>query len=120
MPGLGESRGPGYVGPEASGPEDMGGIKAVTFDRSGTVVDFGFRAPVEIFIDRGIANRDDEARGPMGLGKRHHIASLAQLSRIADARRHVHGHDIDELHGIFDGRIEKAARRRFMKPEPTT
>ena len=82
----------------------MGGIKAVIFDRSGTVVDFGSRAPAEAFTDRGVTIRHDEARGPMGLGKRHHIAPLAQLPRIAVARRHVHGHDIrlagiDELQG---------------------
>ena len=99
----------------------MGGIKAVIFDWSGTVVDFGSRAPVEAFIetfaDRGVTIRDDEARGPMGLGKRDHIEVLARLPRIAAAWRHVHGQDImagdiDLLHGIFEKRIKDAALRR--------
>ncbi len=99
----------------------MGGIKAVIFDWSGTVVDFGSRAPVEAFIeifaDRGVMIRDDEARGPMGLGKRHHIEVLARLPRIAAAWRHVHGQDImagdiDRLHGILEKRIKDTALRR--------
>ncbi len=99
----------------------MGGIKAVIFDWSGTVIDFGSRAPVEAFIeifaDRGVAIRDDEARAPMGLGKRHHIEALARLPRIAAAWRHVHGQgimadDIDRLHGILERRIKDAALRR--------
>lgn len=65
----------------------MVGIKAVIFDWSGIVVDFGSRAPAEAFTDRG-----------------HDIKPA----------------DIDELHGIFDSRIEKAALCRSIKPEPTT
>ncbi len=99
----------------------MGGIKAVIFDWSGTVVDFGSRAPVEAFVeafaDRGVTIHDTEARGPMGLGKRDHIEALARLPRIAAAWRHAHGQDImagdiDQLHEIFEGRIKEAALRR--------
>ncbi len=99
----------------------MGGIKAVIFDWSGTVVDFGSRAPLEAFIEtfaaRGVTLRDDEARGPMGLGKRHHIEALARLPRIVAAWRLVHGRgitagDIDQLHGIFEDCITGAVLRR--------
>ena len=76
----------------------MGGIKAVIFDRSGTVVDFA---------DHGVTIHDDEARGSMG------------LPRLAAAWRGVHGQDIttddiDRLHGIFKGRIGDAALRRSV------
>ena len=70
----------------------MGGIKAVIFDRSGTLADFGSRALMETFVAT-FADRDDEARGSMDLGKRHHIEALARLRRIAAACRHVHGQE---------------------------
>ncbi len=86
----------------------MGVIKAVIFDWSGTVADFGSRAPAEAFTDRGTTTREGEAREPMGLERRHHVAFLARLPRIAAARRHVHGHDIKpaEFDGL-DRRIDK-------------
>ena len=68
----------------------MSGIKAVIFDWSGTVADLGSRAPAEAFADRGVSIRDDEARGPMGLGKRHHVEALARLPRIPAAGRTPH------------------------------
>lgn len=72
----------------------MSGIKAVIFDWSGTVVDLGSRAPAEAFANRVVTIRDDGARGPMGLGKRHHVEALARLPRVAAAWRHVHGQAI--------------------------
>ena len=71
----------------------MGAIKTVIFDWSGTVLDFSSRARMETFVAT-FADRDDEARGPMGLGKRHHVEALARLCRIAVAWHHVHGQDI--------------------------
>ena len=106
------------------GQEDMDVIKAVIFDWSGTVVDFGSRTPVAAFADHGAIIRDDGARAPMGLGKRHHIEAPARLPRIATAWRKVHGQDItaadyDQLHGIFERRIAQAALRRCaLAPGP--
>jgi phosphonoacetaldehyde hydrolase len=55
-------------------------IKAVIFDWAGTVVDFGCQAPVavlkEIFLRRGIALTDAEARAGMGLPKKEHIRQI--------------------------------------------
>ena len=55
-------------------------VKAVIFDWAGTVVDYGSLAPmgafVETFAEFGVAISIDEARGPMGMAKRPHIAAL--------------------------------------------
>ena len=52
-------------------------IRAVLFDWAGTTVDYGSRAPTQVFLEifrgRGIAITEAEARGPMGMGKRDHI-----------------------------------------------
>src|SRR5688500_16631517 len=62
-------------------------LKAVIFDWAGVTVDYGSRAPTEVFIEifrrRGIEITSAEARGPMGLAKRDHIAAIAGLPRIA-------------------------------------
>ena len=55
-------------------------VKAVIFDWAGTVVDYGSLAPmgafVETFAEFGVEISIDEARGPMGMAKRPHIAAL--------------------------------------------
>ncbi len=85
-------------------------VKAVIFDWAGTVVDYGSLAPmgafVETFAEFGVAITIDEARGPMGMAKRPHIAALTALPRVAEAWRERHGHaptnkDIDALYEVF-------------------
>jgi len=94
-------------------------VKAVIFDWAGTVVDYGSLAPmgafVETFAEFGVAISIDEARGPMGMAKRPHIAALTALPRVAEAWKQKHGHaptdnDIDALYEVF---VPKPA-----KPEP--
>ncbi|MGE0747693.1 MAG: phosphonoacetaldehyde hydrolase [Rhodospirillales bacterium] len=62
-------------------------LKAVVFDWAGTVVDFGSLAPmgafVEVFRHFGVAIDVAEARKPMGLPKRDHIAALLADPAIA-------------------------------------
>jgi len=62
-------------------------LKAVIFDWAGTMVDHGSRAPAkvfrEIFRNRGIEITEAEARGPMGMAKHVHIATIANLPRVA-------------------------------------
>jgi phosphonoacetaldehyde hydrolase len=58
-------------------------LEAVIFDWAGTIVDFGSFAPTQIFVDAFQAAFNftlslDEARGPMGLGKRQHIEALGK------------------------------------------
>ncbi|SFC78213.1 phosphonoacetaldehyde hydrolase [Bosea sp. CRIB-10] len=70
-------------------------VKAVVLDWAGTVVDFGSRAPmgafVEVFARFGVAITIAQARGPMGLPKRAHIAALMAEPAIAEAWRAAHG-----------------------------
>lgn len=85
-------------------------MKAVIFDWAGTVVDFGSLAPmgafVETFAEFGVAISIEEARGPMGMAKRPHIAALMALPRIAGAWEAARGHapgeaDIDAVYDVF-------------------
>ena len=61
---------------------DLGtrGVRAVVFDISGTVLDFGCRGPVaafvELFARHGVTISVPEARRPMGTHKRDHIWAL--------------------------------------------
>jgi phosphonoacetaldehyde hydrolase len=85
-------------------------LKAVVFDWAGTMVDFGSRAPMGVFV-RAYAEFSVEitvadARGPMGRAKRDHIAALMALPHIADAWAARHGHapgdaDIDRVYEVF-------------------
>jgi phosphonoacetaldehyde hydrolase len=85
-------------------------VKAVLFDWAGTTVDFGSRAPVQVFMevfDRiGIQVTEAEARGPMGKAKREHIASVISLPRIAALWEERFGMaptgaDVDALYADF-------------------
>lgn len=87
-----------------------GMLKAVVFDWAGTMVDFGSRAPMGVFVKAyaqcGVDISIAEARGPMGRPKRDHIAALMALPRIAAAWAERHGHppgeaDIDRVYEVF-------------------
>ncbi len=64
-----------------------GPLKLAVLDLAGTVVDFGSRAPagafVELFDREGIRISDADARGPMGMHKRDHIAAICALPTVA-------------------------------------
>ncbi|MBC8130513.1 MAG: phosphonoacetaldehyde hydrolase, partial [Rhizobiaceae bacterium] len=85
-------------------------LKAVIFDWAGTVVDFGSLAPmgafVETFAEFGVAITIEEARGPMGMAKRPHIATLLALPGVAAAWQAARGNapteaDIDAVYDVF-------------------
>ena len=85
-------------------------VQAVIFDWAGTAVDHGSLAPmgafVETFAGFGVDLSIDEARGPMGMAKRPHIAALMALPRVARAWAERHGHppgeaDIDAVYEVF-------------------
>ncbi len=85
-------------------------LKAVVFDWAGTMVDHGSLAPMGVFVEAfaefGVTLSIDEARGPMGMAKRPHIAALMALPRVAAEWRQVHGRapseaDIDALYAVF-------------------
>ena len=70
-------------------------INAVLLDWAGTTIDFGSRAPAAVFIEvfqrRGVEISVAEARGPMGLAKRDHIAAIASLPRVVARWRALYG-----------------------------
>jgi phosphonoacetaldehyde hydrolase len=95
-------------------------VKAVTFDWAGTVVDHGSLAPmgafVETFAEFGVAITVDEARGPMGMAKRPHIAAVFALPRVAEAWAAKHDRpatdgDIDAVYAAFVPRNKAVAGR---------
>jgi phosphonoacetaldehyde hydrolase len=75
-------------------------LKAVVFDWAGTMVDHGSRAPMGVFVETfssfGVEIGIEEAREPMGLPKRDHIAALMRMPRIARAWAARHGSAPDE------------------------
>lgn len=64
-------------------------LLAVFFDWAGTTIDHGSRAPVEVFVEvfrrAGVEITAAEARVPMGMAKREHIAAILALPRVAEA-----------------------------------
>ena len=101
-------------------------VKAVIFDWAGTVVDFGSLAPtgafIETFAEFGVTISIDEARRPMGMAKRPHIAAVMALPRVAAAWAERHGHapaeaDIDAVYAAFVPRnVAVAARHSALVP----
>ncbi|MBX3435339.1 MAG: phosphonoacetaldehyde hydrolase [Pirellulales bacterium] len=87
-----------------------GPLRAVVFDWAGTLVDFGSRAPVlavqAAFEAAGVPVTTAEARGPMGMAKRAHLATMLAMPRIADAWR--------QRHGEPDDRAVAEMYRRFL------
>lgn len=88
-------------------------IRAVIFDISGTVLDFGSRAPVRAFVETfreaGVEISEAEARGPMGLDKRDHLAALLARPEIAGRWRNRYGEapgeaGLDRLYAAFTPR----------------
>lgn len=81
-------------------PLFRGPVRAVIFDWAGTVVDFGSRAPAsafqQVFEGEGVPITLDEARGPMGMGKREHIRAVSQMPAVATRWREARGQDCDE------------------------
>src|SRR4051794_34807619 len=102
-------------------------VKSVVFDWAGTMIDHGSLAPMGVFVEAfrrfRIEITIDEARGPMGMAKRAHIATLvAVLPRLAAAWRQQHGHepteaDIDAVYEVFvPMNVEVAARYADLVP----
>jgi phosphonoacetaldehyde hydrolase len=80
---------------------DMAGkLKAVVFDWAGTVIDFGSFAPMGVFVETfrrfDVPVSIDDARKPMGLPKRAHIAAMMAEPHIAAAWTKAHGAPPDE------------------------
>ncbi|QEH33520.1 Phosphonoacetaldehyde hydrolase [Aquisphaera giovannonii] len=85
-------------------------LTAVFLDWAGTTVDHGSRAPAlvfqEVFRRRGVPITAAQAREPMGMAKREHIATIARMPEVADRWREVHGGpcidgDVDAIYEEF-------------------
>lgn len=86
------------------------GIGLVVFDWAGTLSDHGSLAPVlafrEVFARHGVEVTTAQARAPMGLGKREHIAAMLQMPEVARMWHARHGRppgpsDIEALYEHF-------------------
>jgi phosphonoacetaldehyde hydrolase len=75
-------------------------LQAVVFDWAGTTIDYGSRAPAivfqEIFRRRGLEITEAQAREPMGMAKRDHIAAIAAMPEVSAAWTAKFGQPISE------------------------
>jgi len=87
-----------------------GPLQAAIFDWAGTTVDFGCCAPaivfVEVFKREGVEITIGQAREPMGLYKRDHIAAITAMEPVARAWEAARGAppaepDIDRMFDAF-------------------
>lgn len=104
----------------------MSSIEAVIFDWAGTMIDFGSHAPMGVFVElfrrNGLEVSVAEARVPMGLPKRAHIAAMLAQPRIAAAWQSAFGAasteaDIDRLYAEF-GPMNVAVAAQFADLVP--
>ncbi len=88
----------------------MKAFKAVVFDWAGTVIDFGSFAPMGAFVETfarfGVDVTIADARKPMGLPKRAHIAAMLSEPHIAGRWKAAHGEmpgeaAIDRVYEVF-------------------
>lgn len=86
-------------------------LRGLILDWAGTVVDHGSRAPmgafVRAFAEFGVDVSIADARGPMGMAKRDHIAALMALPQVAASWRDAQGNApddaaIDRLLAVFE------------------
>lgn len=103
-------------------------LEAVVFDWAGTTVDFGCQGPLEAFIESftafGIDVTREEARAPMGMKKRDHVAAMFAMPRIARMWEEQHGascaeKDIDTVYALVEETMI-AMIRRYSVPIPGT
>lgn len=78
----------------------IGPLRGIIFDWAGTTVDYGSFAPVmaltRIFAQREITITPQQARMPMGLHKRDHIRTIAQLAAVAQQWHDLYGRPCSE------------------------
>jgi phosphonoacetaldehyde hydrolase len=83
-------------------------LKGVILDWAGTTVDYGSRAPAEVFREifdrRDVPITVEEARGPMGMAKHAHIQTVMELPRVADAwaKRYGRAPDSGDVNALYE------------------
>jgi phosphonoacetaldehyde hydrolase len=87
-----------------------GRLQAVVFDWAGTTVDWGSFAPTAVFLrlfeQRNVPITIEQARGPMGLMKRDHLAAIFALPDVRwrwqqEYGRQPDGGDLDAMFADF-------------------
>ncbi|MBI2827579.1 MAG: phosphonoacetaldehyde hydrolase [Planctomycetia bacterium] len=102
-------------------------IRLVVFDWAGTTVDHGCFAPVQPFVEALAAFQIpitlDEARAPMGLGKRDHLRTILEMSRVSGLWSAVHGRswtekDFDRVYNeqFIPRQLESVRRHSRLVP----
>ncbi len=90
--------------------EKLAFLKAIVFDWAGTVVDYGSCAPAavfqRVFAEQGVEISIDQAREPMGMAKREHIAAILHMPSVKEAwhqtfQREFIESDIDRIYERF-------------------
>lgn len=85
-------------------------LRALLLDWAGTTIDHGSRAPAmvfqEVFRQRGVPITAAQARAPMGMAKRDHIATIAAMPEVSQKWQSVFGRvcddaDIDKMYEEF-------------------
>ena len=112
----------------AEGSSTLQYIQAVVFDWAGTLVDCGSCGPVQAFVEsfaaHGVQVTTAEARAPMGMGKREHVAAMLAMPRIARSWERAHGEphgeaDIDRVYGLVEQSLLEIIAR-YAVPIPGT
>lgn len=85
-------------------------LRALLLDWAGTTIDHGSRAPAmvfqEVFRQRGVPITAAQARAPMGMAKRDHIATITRMPEVSQKWQSVFGRacsesDIDKMYEEF-------------------
>ena len=103
-----------------------GPVQAVVLDWAGTAVDYGSAGPVAVFIEvfsrQGVEVSSAEARKPMGIMKRDHIAAMCADPSVLEKWREEKGRDpmeadIDAMYAETE-RLMVACIARHSDPVP--
>ncbi len=75
-------------------------VKAVVLDWAGTMIDYGSLAPArvfqQVFHNVGLEITIDQAREPMGMAKREHIAAILEIPDVKAAWRSKHDRSVED------------------------
>src|SRR3954466_312185 len=101
-------------------------LMTLILDWAGTVVDFGSRAPIDVFTAAfaaaGVEVSAEQAKPFMGLPKRDHIRAIGALPDVARRWEETHGRpmtdaDVDTLHArLLPLSLETAAGHASLIP----
>jgi phosphonoacetaldehyde hydrolase len=101
-------------------------LKAVVLDWAGTTIDYGCIAPAAVFIEvfrqHGVDITAGEARAPMGMFKRDHIAAITQMPAVTERWQAAHGRaptddDVEAMYHAFSPlQMETLAQHAALIP----